>query len=310
VAAEAAAAGRATLSWHEAAMLALGTTIRLEVGHIDAGRAAAAVAAAVAAVHEVDEALSLFRGDSAIAQLNRRGVLQTPPPDLVNVLAQALGFARASAGAFDPTLQPLWRCRFDAYRAGQAPSVAASAAATALLGWRDVHLDPRRIAFARRGMALTLNGIAQGWAADRAAAALRRHGIDHALIDTGEWLPLGHSHDSGGSWRLGIAGVPGIALRADGRAVACSSDAAMSFTADRREHHVIDPRTGASPRALSQVVVLAATATRADALTKPLMLCPSAEVAIRAARAAGVDVLAVEKSGRWRASAGVPLMRA
>ena len=40
------------------------------------------------------------------------------------------------------------------------------------------------------GMALTLNGIAQGYAGDLARAALQAHGIEHALIDTGEWSAL------------------------------------------------------------------------------------------------------------------------
>lgn len=43
-----------------------------------------------------------------------------------------------------------------------------------------------RIAFARPGMTLTLNGVAQGDVADLVAALLAAEGLEDALIDTGE----------------------------------------------------------------------------------------------------------------------------
>ena len=95
-------------------------------------------------------------------------------------------------------------------------------------------------------------------------------------------------------------------LLADGCAVACSADDKLTFTADRREHHILDPRSGHSPRQLSMVVVAARSAAWADALSKPLFM-GSAEQALVMARRFGVDVLAVEKSGRWRSSAGLRL---
>jgi FAD:protein FMN transferase len=308
---EAARANVDKLVWRETALPAFGTTVWMRAAHEDAARATATLTAAAQRVQAVEAQMSLFRDDSAIARLNRAGRLDDAPGELIAVLREALRIARASDGAFDPTVQPLWRVRFDAARQGRAAEPDAIARARALVGWRQVHVDEakRRIAFARPGMAITLNGIAQGWATDAAAAVLREHGVEHALIDAGEWLPLGRSPD-GGPWRLGVQDPRDAArivatLRNDGRAVACSSDDKLAFTPDRREHHIVDPRTGRSPRELATVVVLAPACTLADALTKPMFM-GSARDAITLARRWKVDVIVVDKAGRVTASGATP----
>jgi thiamine biosynthesis lipoprotein len=159
-------------------------------------------------------------------------------------------------------------------------------------------------------MAVTLNGIAQGYAAEQARALLRAHGITAALLDCGEWAPLGAAPD-GRPWQLGLASPRDSArvlrtLRADGRGIAVSTDATLRFgadPADNRDHHILDPHTGRSPPHLSAVVVAAPSTTLADALTKVLFM-GTADQALVLARRWGVDVVAVDKAGRVQASAG------
>ncbi len=290
-------------AWRETALPAFGTTVWLRAAHPDAAHASAALGAAARRIQAVEAQMSLFRDDSAIVRLNRDGRLDDAPDELVAVLCESLRLARRSNGLFDPTLQPLWRMRFDAAREGRVPSRHEVERARALVDWRGVSVDATRhtIRFARPGMAITLNGIAQGWAADAAARELRDRGIEHALVDAGEWRAVGCAPDNG-PWRLGVQD-PRDAQRivativSDGRAVACSADDKLAFTADRREHHVVDPRTGHSPLELACVVVLAPTATLADALTKPLMM-GSAHDALRLAQRWHVDVITIDKQGR------------
>ncbi len=302
------------LVWRETALLALGTTVWLRLAHEDPLWAGRAMAAAVAAVQRVDDALNLFRPDSAISRLNRDGYLDQPPAELTGVLRSALRAAQVTRGAFDPTVQPLWRTWYEAHLQGRAPTPREMQSRRAQMNWRAVQVTARGIRFAQPGMAITLNGIAQGFAADCAAAALRAHGVRHALLDTGEWLPMGHSEQAPAPWRLAIADTrrpatagpthrPLPAVLADGRAIACSSDDKMAFLADRSEHHILDPRTGHSPRTLATVLVAAPSATWADALTKPLFM-GNATQAMTLARRLGVDVLVVDKTGRWQASPG------
>ena len=320
------------LHWRERALLAFGTTVSMRAAHAQASVVDAALDAALAAVQRVDQQMSLFRPDSAICQLNRDGVLHQPDADLVALLRLARQVAERSAGSFDPTVQPLWRLWQRAHAQGRRPTAAELRAARALVGWQGLHVNDASIALARPGMAITLNGIAQGHAADQARQALLRHGVVDALLDTGEWLPMGSAprsdpqpepksnsksdHASGqdpkhSEWRLGVADPHHAlqllgALEADGRALACSSDDKLFFSADRRDHHILNPRTGRSPTQLSTVVVAAPSAALADALTKPMFMGSLAD-ALALARRWQVDVLAVDKMGRIAASRGLHL---
>ncbi len=307
--------GSDALHWHERLLQGFGTTLRLRAGHARDSVADAGLDAAVVALRRVESLMSLFDPASALSTLNRDGVLHDPHPQLVEVLRLAADLASRSDGAFDVTVLPLWQAWHRARQAGRSPAEAELRRAREAVDWRAVEMADDRIRLLRPRMAITLNGIAQGYAADRARAALRARGIEHALLDTGEWAPLGRA-PGGGPWRLGLASpraLPGAgahamlaAVRADGRAIATSSDAHDAFSADRRHHHIFDPRRGESPSGLASVSVLAPSAALADGLTKVLFM-DSADEALALAQAWGVDALVVDKQGRMRASPGVDL---
>ena len=207
-------------------------------------------------------------------------------------------------------MQPLWATWARAHAEGRSPTRGELDTVRRQVDWRAVHIEPERITLRKPGMALTLNGIAQGYAADLAQAALRSHGIEHALLNTGEWSSLGNGPDAQ-AWTLGIAdphaGAELIArLRGESRAVATSSDAHMSFSTDHRHHHILDPRTGHSPGELSSVTVVTHSGALADALTKVVFM-GGWKRALPLAADHGVDVLVVDKRGRWQASAGLKL---
>ena len=298
------------LQWRERVWLGFGTTLWMRAAHAHADQADAALDAALAATRHVERQMSLFDPQSALCQLNRDGVLHNPHPDLVAVLTLARKVAQRSQGAFDVSVQPLWAAWARAHAEGRSPTRGELNAARRRVDWRAIHVESERITLRRRGMALTLNGIAQGYAADLARAALRSHGIQHALLNTGEWSTLGSGPDAQ-PWTLGIAD-PHVAgaliarLRAESRAVATSSDAHMSFSADHRQHHILDPRTGQSPEELSSVTVVAHSGALADALTKVVFM-GGWNRAMGLAVEHRVDVLVVDKRGRWQASAGLQL---
>ncbi|OYU73196.1 MAG: hypothetical protein CFE45_37980, partial [Burkholderiales bacterium PBB5] len=120
------------------------------------------------------------------------------------VLRLARQVSARSGGAFDATVQPLWATWQRAHAQRRKPTPAELAAARALVDWRAVAVSDQEVRLGRAGMALTLNGIAQGYAAERTRALLQAHGIGHALLDTGEWAPIGQAPD-GQPWRLGRA---------------------------------------------------------------------------------------------------------
>ena len=257
-------------------MVGLGTTLSLRAAHTDGERARAGLDAAVAAIRHVEAQMSLFNPNSALSILNRKGVLYNPHPDLVRVLRLAQQVSAQSQGAFDVTVQPLWLAWAAAQREGRLPTTAELSFARARVGWRKLEVREDRIRLLQPGMALTLNGIAQGFAGDLARAALQAQGVEHALIDTGEWSAWGQSPEQN-AWMLGIANprlenalIAKISM--GGRAVATSSDAHYRFGADDVHHHIFDPHTGYSPRSISSATVLAPNCALADALTKVMFM--------------------------------------
>ena len=293
----------ATLAWRERALLGFGTTLWLRAAHAEAGRAERALDEAVGVLRHIERQMSLFRADSAIVRLNRDGYLPQPDADLLRVLQLSRQVAARSGGAFDISVQPLWAAWQRAQSMGRRPTGSELAQARARVDWRGVHATPAAVRL-RPGMALTLNGIAQGYAAGRVREVLQRQGIAHALLDVGEWQPMGHSPD-GSPWRLGLADPRDSArvlehVQSDGRAIAVSTDATLRFgrdPADARDHHILDPRSGRSPPHLSAVAVLAASPALADALTK-VMFMGNADQARARARRWGVGVVVVDKRGR------------
>ena len=279
--------------------IALGARAEILIHDPDGARARRLIAACVAEIDRLEDVFSLYRPESALARLNRDGRLPAPPLELVALLAEARTYAERTEGAFDVTVQPLWRL-YAAHFAQpgadpRGPAEAARARARALVDHRAVEIELAEVRFARPGMAVTLNGIAQGYITDRIAALLRDAGMGDVLLDIGETYALGR-HPAGRPWRVGIrhAARPETLARtialAD-RAVATSAGVASPFDASGRHHHLFDPVTGRPARAPGQVSVIAPGATMADSLSTALAVASPARAAAIAARFPEISVV-------------------
>ncbi len=280
---------------------AFGTTISMQVLHHDARLAHAALDAAMAAVKQVDKLMSLHRADSQLSQLNQHGRFDHPDARFVHVLQTAQELAARTDGAFDVTVQPLW----DA-----AVHVDVSDKTLTLVDWRKLSVSSARIVLSQQGMAVTLNGLAQGYGVDQALQALQRHGIQHALLDAGEFGALGQRAD-GTAWTLGIrdprqADKLAQVLAMDGRRMATSGDYETRFSDDFERHHIVDPHSGNSPAELASVTVLAPSGLLADGLSTAFMVMGSEKSLALAAQLDNVDVLCIDKQGRQTRSKNFP----
>lgn len=247
--------------------IALGAKVTLRLEHPEAPQLAAL---AMAEIRRLEQVFSLYLPDSALVRLNRDGLLREPPFELLECLALAGAVHSASEGRFDPTVQPLWRAEALAREAGQPLSDADRDKARALIDWGSLRLEPEAITL-RRGMALTLNGIAQGYIADRVAALLAGHGLTRALIDTGEMVAL-----PDGGWPVQLDAGGSLDLR--NRALATSAPLGMTFGGDGITSHILDPRT-ARPVVTPwrSVSVSAPSAALADALSTAACLTEDRE---------------------------------
>ncbi len=292
---------------------ALGTDVRMTVFNEDALVAEAAVASAFAAIERVEGLMSIYRPDTELSRLNRRGELENPHPDLVEVLRAAMGLSEQTGGAFDVTVQPLWELHSQCAKVGVRPAEVDLREARGKVDWRQVDVSEKRIQYRRDDMRMTLNGIAQGFAADAACRALAEQGITSALIDAGEIGSVG-GHARKGAWNIGIKHPrqPGDLLaltRLEGRCLATSGDYETRFSDDFRNHHLFDPHTGDSPTELASVSVAASTAFEADALSTAVFVLGLKDGLELLESTQGADGLFVTKAGRVKRTSGFPLDR-
>ena len=290
------------LVWRDRSLLGFGTTLWLRAAHSNEDQLEQALNHAVSAIRQVEADMSLFNSDSAVSRLNRDGKLSQPSAQLLSVLSLSRYVSARSQGAFDVTVQPLWQLWSQVQASEQLPRQKQLEIKRQLVNWRALEVSPDMIRLNTKGMGVSLNGIAQGYAADLVRAVLQSHGVLHALIDTGETAVLG---DAPGAkpWRFSLESAANAqsmqtVISADSRAMATSSDSHTSFTADHLHHHIFNPHTGDSPRHWSSATVIAPSCALADALTKVFFMCPPQHVQ-RTARYWGVDVILQDKQGNW-----------
>ena len=195
----------------------------------------------------------LFDPASTVSRLNRTGHLDAPDVMFRRLMQAFTQVHAATGGLFDPTVQPLWR----ALAEGQPPE-----AARALIDWSRVRHSAASVTLGE-GQALTFNGIAQGFATDLVAEALRDAGLERTLVNIGEF------RGTGGPWRLGISdpeiGMIGTRTLTSS-AIATSSPKAVPLGG---QGHILHGH--AKPR-WSTVSVEAATATMADGFSTALTM--------------------------------------
>ncbi len=269
---------------HRWSGVALGADASLLLYHPDAAEAEWLIAATLAEVKRLEKIFSLYDSNSALCRLNRDGMLREPPQELVALLADCTRFSQATGGAFDVTVQPLWdlyAAHFSQPAADPAgPSAADIAGATTRVDHRAVQVSPDVIRFLKPAMAVTLNGIAQGYITDRVADLLRSNGIGHTLIDMGETRAL-DNHPAGRPWEVGLrnpadASATVATVPLDNTAISTSGGYGTQFDEAGRFNHIFDPSTGACASRYASVSVMAPIATTADALSTALSLLPSA----------------------------------
>jgi FAD:protein FMN transferase len=263
---------------------ALGAPASIQLFHPDAAQARSAIAAGLEELKRLEAIFSLYRTDSAICALNREGVLENAPVDFIALVSRALALAEISEGVYDPTVQPVWQLYFRHFTAAKpdpaGPAPHDIAAALARVDWRALEVDAlrRRIAFAHPGMALTLNGGAQGYITDCVTEVLRTHGFDRMLVDMGEPRALSVKPD-GSAWRIGIANPADTSrmvttLELVDQCVATSGGYGTLFDEAGKFTHLIDTSTGRTAPALLGVSVLADTGTIADGLSAAMLMAP------------------------------------
>jgi FAD:protein FMN transferase len=253
----------------------LDAVAELTLVHTDAAFAHRTLRKIEREIARYDRIFSLYRPDSEIARLNAAGELHRPAPELRALIEESQRFGVLSGGAFDITVQPLWRL-YEAHfwshsDIQQDIEARARDIARELVDFRNIDIGDTHIAFARAGMAITLNSLAQGFITDSIADLLRNEGFESAVVDLGEFRTIGR-HPEGHPWRIGIrngmaAGGIARTIELEDMALAVSGGYGTTFDPTGRFHHIFDPHTGACANGLVDVAVVGPRATAANGLS-------------------------------------------
>jgi len=278
----AALAGVPVANWRG---IALGAGASMTLSGIAPADAASIFRRMEAQLNRLENIFSLYREGSALVRLNQTGRLDHPPAELLEVLSLSNAIHAATDGAFDPTVQPLWRLYAKAAVSKTTPTAGMIRAAEQRVGWASVGFDTGFVAFDRPGMALTLNGIAQGYITDRITDLLRAQGLRGVLVDMGEIHALGQRPD-GGPWRAGLrnpdggvfGGVFARPVPLSDRALATSAPMATVLDPAGRIGHIFNPLTGRPGGLWRQVSVSAGSAALADGLATAFCLLERAKI--------------------------------
>jgi thiamine biosynthesis lipoprotein len=267
-------------SWHGEV---LGALSELTLWHTDPAFARATILRVRREIERFERIFSLYRPDSEIARLNKTGRLINPSPELRQLIDESQSLSELSGGAFDVSVQPLWRlyeAHFWSHTQIQ-PDLAAKAhdVARSLVDFRQIQSGTGKIELARTGMAITLNANAQGAITDAIADMLRNEGFESAMVDLGEFRAIGR-HPDGHPWRVGLGNGNDHSdvdrtVGLEDMALAVSGGYGTTFEASGRFHHIFDPHTGASANRVVQVAVISPRATIADGLATAI--CVSGE---------------------------------
>ena len=256
--------------------------------------------------------LSEWDPESPVSHLNReagRAPVQVPP-ELLEVLQAAAQVSERTSGAFDLTwgaLGDLWR--FDAGRPPQLPAANEVRRRRALVGYRDLVVDPAAgTALLRRpGMQLGLGGISKGYIAQKAADLLRARGVRDVLVAaSGDIAARGRNGDR--PWLVAIqdprdpSGTRAVVELHD-ESISTSGDYERFFVIDgRRYHHILDPRTGAPATGSMSVTVIAHDGAMADALALGLFVLGPERGAAVVRSLPNVSALLIDPRGRASAA--------
>ncbi|NCC05092.1 MAG: FAD:protein FMN transferase [Proteobacteria bacterium] len=260
------------------------------------------------AFEEVRRQIGIFdRFDSvtALSTLNQNGRLNGAPQELLDVVDFSATMSRHSGGRFDITIAPVVNLL---ERTHGKPDSKELREVLDLVNASGLRQNGNDLHFTSTGMAATLDGVAKGFIADRAAEVLMSHGVENFLIDAGgDICAQGSPEGLERPWRVAIedpdkgGNYPSIINLRSG-AVATSGGYEVFFDPKKKSHHLVNPSNGSSPQYIKSVSVQAPTVMQADGLATTLSLMSPREALRLTSSLPGHSCLLVTSTGARLAS--------
>ncbi len=254
---------------YEEHRVAMGTLVSVTIFGGDEESARAAIGVAFDTMARVEHLTTRYSPGSDVERINASGG-GSVDAGVARVVERALEVAETTGGAFDPTVAPLVDL-WDFGRDMVLPEHQDILKALERVGYSRVEVDTSASLVTLRGAEIDLDGIAKGYAVDRAIEALREMGVKSAIVDAGGDVRLLGSAPRGGAWRIGVKdprkeGLLGVIVLDEGSAATSGDYQRCGFVDGVRYHHILNPRTGYPARGVISVTVVCEMCIDADAL--------------------------------------------
>lgn len=229
-------------------------------------------------IEKLDKTLSAHDKNSEIFKLNKAGK-SSLSPDALKALKSALKYNKLTDGAFNPamlSLSQLWGFSDKKHRVPREDEIK-SALKTARPDKIKINSDS--VSLNMKGMQIDLGGIAKGYTSQKVYDALKKDGIDSAIINLGGNVQTLGAKPDGSLWTVAIenpdksSGYLGQ-LKLKDKAVVTSGGYERYFKKGGKiYHHILNPENGYPAQSgLKSVTIICENGAQADALSTALFV--------------------------------------
>ncbi len=310
-------AGVTPLSHHvvvKRAQMHMGTLVTITAVASDLEAGHRVIQAGFNEIKRLERLLSTWIPESELSQVNaesgRRPV--TVSRETLDLVARSMEMARLTEGGFNIAVGPAveaWsvteRQRIPSDEELQRLKVLVDAVAI------QIDMTGQTIFLPHQGMKIDVGGIGKGYAADRAAEAMKKAGAQGGVVAlAGDIKTFGALPDAAG-FPVGIKhprkeGVVIAVSDLQDEAISTAGDYERFFERDGvRYHHILDPQTLRPARSCQSVTVIGKEGVLVDGLdTGIFVLGPERGMAL-IERLAGVEAVIIDDQGRMILSSGL-----
>jgi len=235
-------------------------------------------------MRRLDAELTTWTDTSEVSKINKAAGTGRPvavSAETFEIIERAQDVAKKSGGVFDISVgafKGMWK--FDEDMDGSLPDPKDVKKRLALVGYKDIVIDKKKktVLLKKKGMSITLGGIAKGYAVDKVVALIKKAGFNDFMVQAGGDMYIsGKKGDQ--PWVVGIRDPRGkegdlfAGMPIENHSFSTSGDYERGFVKDGvRYHHILDPRDGQPAHASRSVTIRAKDAYTADAWSKVMFI--------------------------------------
>lgn len=249
----------------------------------DSLKAREAAYLAFARIDEINLALSDYSEESETWKLNAHQPEGWVPvsDDLAIMLELSKQIANETNGAFDPTIGSLVQLWRRARRKNELPDSLLLKEALEQSGFDAIELAEKRVRIVSKGVKLDFGGIGKGYAVDEALHVLKEQGYRRSFVSASSSIAVGDAPLDRLSWEFLMEEGPGKdngvsdTINCNNCFIASSGDLFQYLELNgKRYSHIIDPSSGQALTNGAFTIVLAPSATLADAYSTSFSVMP------------------------------------